>query len=464
MSFKSKIPSVDRLLSADPWRELAASHGQTLTTEATRQVLARLRALPDDAAPDLDDTALAGAVAGVIHSRLVSSLTPVFNLTGTVLHTNLGRSPLPEEAIDAMAAVARGASNLEFEIAAGRRGDRDVHVEERLCRLTGAAAATVVNNNAAAVLLALNTLANRKQVPVSRGELIEIGGAFRLPDVMRRAGTRLVEVGTTNRTHVGDYEAAIGPQTSMLMKVHTSNYAVTGFTAEVPEAELAHLAHNHDLPLMTDLGSGTLIDLTTHGLPAEPTVGGMVGAGVDLVTFSGDKLLGGPQAGIIVGRADLIARLKKNPMKRALRCDKMTLAALEAVLILYENPDRLAQRLPTLRLLTRVEQDIRAQAKRLLPVLARAVSGHAEVDIAAVASQIGSGALPVDLLPSAALSLTVRGPTKRQGAALKRLASAFRGLPRPVVGRVHDGALLFDLRCLDDEAAFAAQLDLLVLP
>ncbi len=464
LSFKSAIPSVDRLLGLPGLQALAVSHGRTLTTDAVRHVLAGLRAMPDDASPDLSDATLVRQVTECAHRRVALSLRPVFNLTGTVLHTNLGRAPLPESAIDAMAAVARGASNLEYAIAAGKRGDRDDHIEERLCRLTGAEAATVVNNNAAAVLLALNALAARKEVPVSRGELIEIGGAFRLPDIMRRAGTRLVEVGTTNRTHARDYEGAIGERTALLMKVHTSNYAVEGFTAAVAESELAAIAHEHGLPLMTDLGSGTLVDLTAYGLPAEPTVGGMIAAGADLVTFSGDKLLGGPQAGLIVGRADLIAKLKKNPMKRALRCDKVTLAALEAVLILYEDPDSLPDRLPALRLLTRAEEVIRADAEVVLPVLARALDGHAEVDIVAVKSQIGSGALPVDLLPSAALRLRSTASKRRQGRALKELAAAFRGLPCPVIGRVGDNALMFDLRCLDDKAAFTAQLDRLVLP
>jgi L-seryl-tRNA(Ser) seleniumtransferase len=388
------------------------------------------------------------------------SLRPVFNLTGTVLNTNLGRALYSHSIAAAVAVAMTRPVNLEFDIDTGRRGDRGSHVEGWLQRLTGAEAATVVNNNAAAVYLVLNTLAQRKEVIVSRGELIEIGGAFRIPDVMARAGCRLREVGTANRTHAKEYTGAIGARTAALMKVHTSNYAIQGFTASTPEQALAAIAHEHSFPLLVDLGSGTLVDLERYGLPHEHTARETMAAGANIVTFSGDKLLGGPQCGLIVGRADLIARIRSSPMKRALRVDKVTLAALEATLRLYADPDRVAPELPTLRLLARLQPDIEAAAHRVVPAVAAAVAAHADPAILQCASQIGSGALPVDALPSAGIAIRPR--TKRRGSAVEALAAAFRALPVPVIGRI-DGALVFDLRCLDDEAGFIAQLDRLAL-
>lgn len=449
-------PSVDGVLRWPAVDVLIAVHGRALVTESVRDELAARRACGDIGS----DTDIAAGVAARTLALVAPSLRKVFNLTGTVLHTNLGRAPLPPEAIEAMVQVASGASNLEYDLDSGKRGDRDGHIESWLCRLTGAEAATVVNNNAAAVLLTLNTLAMRKEAIVSRGELVEIGGAFRLPDIMARAGCKLVEVGTTNRTHLRDYADAIGPRTALLLKAHTSNYRVEGFTAAVEEARLGALAKEKGLPFVVDLGSGTLVDLARFGLPHEPTPAETLANGAGLVTFSGDKLLGGPQAGIIVGRADLVARIKKNPMKRAMRCDKLTIAALDAVLRLYADPDRLAQRVPAIRLLARGAADIEALAQRVLPVVAHWLEGRAEVDVnvdvAAVQSQIGSGSLPVDLLPSFALRIAPAGGKRASGRTLDRIAAAFRSLPVPVIGRIADGAFLLDLRCLEEEAEFRA--------
>ena len=456
---QSDIPSLDRLLRQPGLQQLLARTGRQLVLDEARAELGQLRQhIRQGKSADTGINGLASRIEARVGAALQMSLQPVFNLTGTILHTNLGRAPLAEEAITAMAAVARGATNLEFDLGRGRRGDRDDHVEDWLCRLTGAEAATVVNNNAAAVLLMLNTLANRREVPVSRGELIEIGGAFRIPEIMRRAGCRLVEVGTTNRTHLKDFTGAMSPRTAALMKVHTSNYVVQGFTAEVADTDLATLAHQHGLPYIVDLGSGSLIDMAALGLPHETTVRETLAQGADLVSFSGDKLLGGPQAGLIAGRADLISKLKSNPMKRALRVDKVTMAALAATLRLYAQPETLQAKLPTLRLLTRPVDEIRAMAERLGPALQNALGDQAQVGIQPCSGQIGSGSLPVESLDSVALAITPNTGRRGTGGALKRLATAFRALSIPVLGRIGGDALHFDLRCLEDEAAWLGQL------
>ena len=458
------LPSVDRLMKTPVLSALVEQHGRAPVTDAVRWELDRQRrAIAQGKVEAAAEAEIVASIAVQLERAMTPSLRPVFNLTGTVLHTNLGRAPLPQEALDAIAAVSRGASNLEFELATGKRGDRDTHLELLLAQLTGVEAATVVNNNAAAVLLTLAAIAPRKEVIVSRGELIEIGGAFRMPDIMTRAGCRLREVGTTNRTHEKDYRDAINARTGALMSVHTSNYAVQGFTASVDEARIASIAHAAGLPFLVDLGAGALVDFGPYGLPHEPTVADTVAAGADIVTFSGDKLLGGPQAGLIAGRRDLIDKIKRNPLKRALRCDKMTIAALECVLRMHLDPGRLASRLPALTLLTRKQGDIAAQAHRLAGAMSALFGASVEVSVEDCVSQIGSGSLPVETLPSAAIVLRQAQRKKSSGAWLNALAKALRELPVPVIGRIERDALILDLRCLTDEQAFCAQLPKLSL-
>ena len=454
----SDLPSVSHLLADSGVAALVEEHGQRVVTQLVRDTLAQARAAARKGAAIPTEASLLDRIGAAAQRLALPRLRPVFNLTGTVLHTNLGRATLPQEAIEAMVAAARSPCALEYDIEEGGRGDRDDVVEQLLCELTGAEAATVVNNNAAAVFLLLNTLAHKRKVIVSRGELIEIGGAFRVPDIMQRAGAKLVEVGTTNRTHLKDFRAAISKRSAMLMKIHTSNYAIQGFTHAVPEKQLAELAHEHELPFVVDLGSGTLTELERWGLPHEPTPRESIAAGADLVSFSGDKLLGGPQAGLLVGSRALITEIKCNPLKRALRVGKITLAALEAVLRLYRDPERLPERLSALQLLTRPEAQIRAAAERLLPLLQSKLGGlPVSVEIVPLRSQIGSGSLPVDRLPSAGLAIRAQG---RKSGVLHRIEVAMRGLPRPVIGRIEQGALLLDLRCLplDEEEAFSANL------
>ena len=460
MNEKRHLPAVDRVLSQLP--DAIETHGRQLVTGCVRAELAAAREGLKHGLPLPDESSLLATIRRRADDMGRANLRPVFNLTGTVLHTNLGRALLAEEAIALMVEAARSPCALEYDLASGGRGDRDDLVSGLLAELIAGGdpniAATIVNNNAAAVLLCLNALAQGKEAVVSRGELVEIGGAFRIPDVMRRAQVKLVEIGTTNRTHDRDYAEAIGPRTALLMKVHTSNYAVSGFTVAVDEKKVAEIAHAAGLPFLVDLGSGTLTDFAALGLPAEPTPQQALAAGADIVTFSGDKLLGGPQAGLIVGRKDLVARIKKNPLKRALRVGKTTLAALEATLRLYRDPERLTERLPTLRLLTRPVSEITALAERIQPALQAAIGDQATVSVAACRSQIGSGALPVESLPSAAL--VVRPKFKKAGKFLLTVEAAFRNLPTPVIGHIRDDAYHLDLRCLEAHAepGFAAQL------
>ena len=454
-SLYSQIPATDRLLREPLIHSAVERFGHTATVEM-------LRLLQDEARRHIQaENALPGwcvAWEQELEQRLVekgqSALRPVFNLTGTVLHTNLGRAQQAEEAVDAVTQAMRSPVTLEYDLDGAGRGHRDRALADLLCQLTGAEDACIVNNNAAAVLLMLAATASGKEVVVSRGELVEIGGAFRIPDVMRQAGCTLHEVGTTNRTHAKDYRAAVNENTALLMKVHTSNYHIEGFTKTVEEAELAVIGQELNVPVVADLGSGSLVDLSQYGLPKEPMVQEMIAAGVSLVSFSGDKLLGGPQAGIIVGKHELIAKLQQHPLKRALRADKMTLAALDATLRLYLHPEKLAERLPTLRLLTRDAASIRAQAELLLPNVASHYTDF-DVRIESCQSQIGSGSLPVDRLPSAALTFT---PRDGRGSRLDALSARWRALPTPVIGRIYDGRMWLDLRCLEDEERFLEML------
>ncbi|WP_116811938.1 L-seryl-tRNA(Sec) selenium transferase [Steroidobacter cummioxidans] len=453
----SPFPSVDRIARFEAVASLCEVYGRSAVIDAIRAVLDEHRTHreePEYRSPSDDE--LSRQIADRLHDRATPRLRRVFNLTGTVLHTNLGRTQLSSRAIEHASMAMREACNLEFDLDSGGRGERDSLIEDILVELTGAEAATVVNNNAAAVLLVLAALAHKREVVLSRGELVEIGGAFRIPDVMRSANTRLIEVGTTNCTHPSDYQRAIGAKTAALMKVHMSNYKISGFVAHVSEAEVAHIAHEHQLPLIVDLGAGSLIDLSAHGLPKEPVVRETIASGADVVTFSGDKLLGGPQAGLIVGKRALLDKIKRHPLKRALRVSKPLLAALEGTLLAYRTPDLLLQELPTLRLLTRPVDEIEALANRVLPHLAAALGTQWQVDVTPVASQVGSGSLPIEVIPS--MALICRPTSAKVGSALKRLARDLRRLPTPVIGRVADDALVLDLRCLEDEQGFIAQL------
>jgi L-seryl-tRNA(Ser) seleniumtransferase len=434
------LPSVDQLVRELEGQRRLPAVSRARVTATVREVLEReRRRVIDEQAPAADVSALCDRVIGVLGRAGAFSLRPVINATGVVLHTNLGRAVLGRTALDRLVRIGGGYSNLEIDLATKERGSRYSHVEKLLGRLTGAEDALVVNNNAAAVLLALETLARGREVVVSRGELIEIGGEFRIPDIMARSGARLREVGTTNRTHLRDYAGAIGPDTALLLKVHTSNYKVVGFTADVSTRELVELGRERSIPVMEDLGSGCLVDLRPYGFPHEPTVPEVVAAGVDLVSFSGDKLLGGPQAGLVVGRRTIVSGLKKNPLNRALRIDKLTVAALEATLAEYEAGTAL-DAVPTLKLLTEPPAAVLARARRALAKLPVAVRTRLGATVVSGVGQVGGGALPTMELPTAALAL---GATD---ADARRLDAALRAMDPPVVGRIAADRLLLDFR------------------
>lgn len=440
------LPSVDRLLNTDTGERLLDSFSREHVVRHCRAILDEIRTAARLGEPAPPAHAQDGRILRELQTRLFAGraprLTPVVNATGTVLHTNLGRALLAGEAVEAVAAAAAHAVNLEYDLDRGERGQREVTVEELLRSLTGAEAATVVNNNAAAVLLALNTLAEGKEVVVSRGELIEIGGAFRIPEIMAKSGAVLREVGTTNRTHAADYERAIGPNTAALLKVHTSNYRIVGFSSAVDLTELAKIGRERDVPVIEDLGSGALVDLSRYGLPKEPVVAERIAQGASIVTFSGDKVLGGPQAGLIVGSRAHLERIAKNPLHRAVRAGKLTIAALEATLRLYQQTRDVAEAIPTLKALTRPAAEIEAIGRLALPNLQAALGPHYTLSLEASSSQVGSGALPTEEIPTSVIAITAAD------ASAVQIAARFRAARPPIIGRIHDDRFLLDLRTI----------------
>ncbi|MCX8006980.1 MAG: L-seryl-tRNA(Sec) selenium transferase [Coriobacteriia bacterium] len=448
------LPKVDRLLERDDLRALAEVHPRVLVADAVRETLDALREeIRAGGEPDVSEHAVAVRAAALAERKARRSLRRVINATGIVVHTNLGRSCLAREAVEAVAEVSGAYSTLEYDVEAGERGSRHAHVEELICRLTGAEAAMAVNNNAAAVLLSLAGLARGKRAIVSRGQLVEIGGSFRVPDVMRESGATMVEVGTTNKTHLRDYESAITPDTGLLLKVHTSNYRVVGFTQEVSLEELVELGARHGIPVMEDQGSGVLVDLREWGLPYEPTIGESVAAGADVVTCSGDKLLGGPQAGIIAGKWHVVQTLKKHPMARAVRLDKMTLAALEVTLRLYLDPERARREIPTLRMLSASAGEIRERAERLVDRIVESCGDSYAVGTAEDVSRAGGGALPMADIPTVVTAVVpARG-------SVSELEARLRCAEPPIVARISEDRLLIDPRTLlpgDEDAIVAA--------
>ncbi len=447
----SQIPKVDDILRDPGVSQWIDTYSRNVVVAAIRAGLERLRgdllAFPEDRVLDramFSMEALMPYFREAIDRQVTCRLRRVINATGVVIHTNLGRSLLHGSAINQMEEVSRHFSNLEYDLEQGQRGSRYVHVEEILCTLTGAEAALVVNNNAAAVLLVLNTLAEGREVIVSRGQLVEIGGAFRIPDVMRRSGARLVEVGTTNRTHLQDYDRAIGEETALLLRVHTSNFKIVGFTAEVAPNELVDLGRSRNIPVMEDLGSGCLVDLTPYGFREEPLVQESIKVGLDVVTFSGDKLLGGPQAGIILGRGEVISRVRANPLNRALRIDKLTLAALESTLRLYLDESRALQEIPTLAMITTSRRKLIPKARRLLRQIRSQAGESLEAVIREDRSQVGGGAYPLQELPTEVISIRAKTLSPNQ------LEERLRRHRPPVIARIHRDELLLDLRTIQD--------------
>ncbi len=445
-----KLPAVHEVLQAPRVAELLTFYPRVLVTEAARAVLNRARRQimeGEKAIPPSEEGLFSFVVQEVLKTverQARPNLRRVINATGVVLHTNLGRAVLSLQAQAAVQMAASGYTNLELDLETGRRGSRYAAVEGILTRLTGAESALVVNNNAAAVLLALSTLAGGREVVVSRGQLIEIGGSFRIPEVMAQSGARLVEVGTTNKTYPDDYRRAINENTALLLHVHTSNYRIVGFTRETGIAELADLGREFGLPVLSDLGSGVLVDLEDFGLPGEPTVQQAVAAGADVVTFSGDKLLGGPQAGIIVGKRHLLERMKKNPLTRALRIDKFTVAALEATLRAYLDGERALEEIPVLKMLIAGRADLERRARELARLLNEHAAGRAQITVVQVTSRVGGGALPTAELPSFAAAV------KSEEISAEELSWRLRAKDPAVIGRIQEDLLLLDVRTLQE--------------
>ena len=447
-----KIPSVEEILSQKESLDLLKVHPRTVLLEAIRKGLGRVREeiLREEDLSRFDDqfftmTHLLPYIQKELDLLVRPKLRRVINATGVVIHTNLGRAPLHPQALRHLAEISKTYSNLEYDLSLGGRGDRYSHVEELLCRLSGAESAMVVNNNAGAVLLCLNTLAEGKEVNISRGELVEIGGAFRVPDVMRRSGAILKEVGTTNRTYLRDYQRAIGPETALLLKVHTSNFRIMGFTSAVTLTELVQLGREYRLPVMEDLGSGCFVDLSQYGLEKEPTVQEAIRTGVDVVCFSGDKLLGGPQAGVILGKKGILDSIKVNPLTRALRIDKLTLAALESTLLLYQDEKKAMQEVPTLRMLGLDLKRLKRRGRRLLRRISECLGGKAEIFLREDVSQVGGGALPLQSLPTMVLSI------KPIHFSVNALEERLRQEDPPIISRISKEELLLDMRTLFDE-------------
>jgi L-seryl-tRNA(Ser) seleniumtransferase len=447
------IPKVDDCLK---WLQGLTGAPSLLIKNAVREILAEQRAAifagQGVVKKQLEKDAMLPLFMERIDRKQGPNLKTVINATGVVIHTNLGRSVLPQEAVDVLGRVGTRYSNLEFNLATGKRGSRYSLVEELLCELTGAEAALVVNNNAAAVLLVLDTLAKGREVIVSRGQLVEIGGSFRIPDVMEKSGAKLVEVGATNRTHPRDYENAISAETVMLLKVHASNFRVIGFTSEVSLEDLVGLAGRHGLMVMEDLGSGSLVDLSRFGLGKEPTVREVIKAGVDVVTFSGDKLLGGPQAGLVLGKHAIVDRIKKNPLNRALRIDKFTLAALEVVLRLYFDEEQARQQIPTLNMLTVDPRVIEKRARRLARRIKKKLTNRCLVTIKETEARVGGGALPEEPLTSWSVVI------KPHDISVNHLEEKLRTVAMPVIGRIEEDLYLLDMRTVaDDEILWLAR-------